>query len=180
MSLISVRTDVVMDVLVGSMAEEVAGRMGSSPPSVAPARAGWADATDDPAAARAASAVAQGAAADVAEAGWLARAVELERFPKAHEPIPAQLGQLVDRAAELARAEPLSRPEPDDENSVTWRIPGPGGHVRHYLALRAIADLAGAPPVAEALGLPDRSSLKRCWVFGFVLASGHLLERRIS
>jgi len=180
MSLISVRTDVVMDVLVGSMAEEVAARMGGSPTLVARARSDWAHAMDDPEAALRAAPVAQDTAADVAEAGWLARAVELERFPKAHEPVPGLQRQLLDHPAELARAEPLARPEPDDDTSVTWRIPGPGGHVRHYLALRAIADLPGAPAAAAQLGLPDPTGLKRCWVFGFVLASGQPAEPPIG
>jgi hypothetical protein len=52
---------------------------------------------------------------------------------------------------------------------MTWRIPGPGGHVRHYVALAAIDWLA-----RTAMSADDASAaaqLKRCWLFGFFLRS---------
>lgn len=33
----------------------------------------------------------------------------------------------------FARAEPLGKPSPDEEAAMSWRVPGPGGHVRHFL-----------------------------------------------
>ena len=170
MSLISVRTDVVLDVLVGSMAEKVASRMTESLPASAEALDAWPDVLDDPAVARSAGISARAVAGDLARAGWLTRTVELERFPRAAEPGPS----LAEGALELARREPLERPEPADE-TVTWRIPGPGGHVRHYLALRAIADRPGAAAAAAELKLSGPSDLKRCWVYGFVLCAAQPL-----
>jgi hypothetical protein len=57
-------------------------------------------------------------------------------------------------ARELASREPLERPQPGDPHAVTWRVPGPGGHVRHYVALRLTA---------------GRRELKRDFVFGFLI-----------
>jgi hypothetical protein len=48
---------------------------------------------------------------------------------------PAHVSELARR---LAEGEPGERPEPDDPGAVSWRIPGPGGHVRHYVALKLI------------------------------------------
>jgi hypothetical protein len=104
--------------------------------------------------------------------GYACRTVEVELFEPAREPITwlrEELGrEAVDLASELARAEPERRPDPDEAPS--WRIPGPGGHVRHYLALDAIHQLApeengkpGPPPGVTAI------ELKRCWMLGFFL-----------
>jgi hypothetical protein len=57
-------------------------------------------------------------------------------------------------------SEPLGKPSPDDEAAMSWRVPGPGGHVRHFLARRTIEDyLSGAetqvvdaPPSSSARG----------------------------
>lgn len=57
-------------------------------------------------------------------------------------------------ARELADAEPLERPSPDDPCAASWRIPGPGGHVRHYLALGAAGHRAEDKPE---------------WLYGFFL-----------
>jgi hypothetical protein len=51
-------------------------------------------------------------------------------------------------AIELAAAEPPARPDPDDPRAVSWKVPGPGGHVRHYLAVRASSD--DGPPGKRA------------------------------
>jgi hypothetical protein len=40
-------------------------------------------------------------------------------------------------SAELADAEPEGKPAPDDERAASWRVPGPGGHVRHFVSLRS-------------------------------------------
>jgi len=148
-SLIAVRTDVVLDVLVGSLADAVEQRMRAPLPAAVE------------------EALAQaGDAAEVraARAGWHARMVELERFERAREPDLLVTSMLsgVAACAELAGREPLDRPQPDDERAMTWRVPGPGGHVRHYVAARAVGE--GAP------------YLKRSWVFGFLLACAPQIE----
>jgi len=155
--LISVRTEVVLDVLIGSLARAVAERMADPLPGWAeaalPAAAGLVEGDPPPAE----------IPVGLARAGWHARLVEEERFERAREQDLLLTATLdgVEACAQLARREPLGRPDPDDEHAVTWRVPGPGGHVRHYLAERAIAAL----PTARQAPV-----LKRCWVFGFLLA----------
>jgi hypothetical protein len=109
--LIAVRTEVVLEVMVGSMHEEAARR-----------------AADE-------------GRPDAERLGYHARVVERERFAPAREPIGWLSDLLAGRdaatvAAELAAGEPEERPDPDS-GVASWRVPGPGGHVRHYLALRA-------------------------------------------
>jgi hypothetical protein len=106
--LISVRTEVVLDVLVTSIHEEAARR-------------------------------AEAAGGTDAEAlGYHARVVEWESFEPSRAPIPWLQEILGNRdahavAGELADAEPQERPDPASA-VASWRIPGPGGHVRHYVA----------------------------------------------
>ena len=83
--------------------------------------------------------------------GYEVRNVEAELFEPARSPAAwiaeelaarqaagaAEADALTALAAELADAEPEGKPAPDDERSASWRIPGPGGHVRHFVALRA-------------------------------------------
>jgi hypothetical protein len=147
--LISVRTEVVLDVLVGSLARAVDERMEA--PLPAAVEAALAQAGDD-------------AQVRAARAGWHARMVELERFERAREPDLLVTSMLSGVAActELATREPLDRPQPDDERAMTWRVPGPGGHVRHYLAARAVGEGA--------------LELKRSWVYGFLLACAPQIE----
>jgi len=154
--LISVRTDVVLDVLIGSMAAAVAERMAEGLPPAAEAALPRAATVPEPPAS-------EDVATAVARAGWHAREVELARFERAEEPSLVVTSMLsdVEACATLAAGEPLERPQPGDERAVTWQVPGPGGHVRHYLAERAVAELGGAQAAA---------GLKRCWVFGFLLA----------
>lgn len=96
----------------------------------------------------------------VARLGYLARTIELERFAVARGPV-AWLAQhavdrpedsIADRARGLADQEPLDKPAPAS-GAPSWRVPGPGGHVRHFLAIRAIGD---AP-----------AERKRSWAHGF-------------
>ena len=90
----------------------------------------------------------------LARAGYFARVCETELFEPARHTTP-ELSELLrdavregspwseavsELAAGLAGREPLERPEPDDPDAFSWRVPGPGGHVRHYVALR-MADL---------------------------------------
>jgi hypothetical protein len=115
-------------------------------------------------------------------AGYLARVVEAELFEPARTPAPwlrsLLRARLVDGedataaltaiCAELARAEPLTKPAPDDPAAATWRIPGPGGHVRHLLVRRTIEEqLQG-----EARSRPfdgDPAELKAPWTYGFLV-----------
>ncbi len=115
---------------------------------------------------------------DLRHAGYLARLVEAEMFEPARQPaewIPDMLrehfarttswpGAIAALSRDLARSEPLAKPSPDDEAAMTWRVPGPGGHVRHYLARRAIEDRL----LARGNPLPiDPAELKRAWLYGF-------------
>ncbi len=116
--------------------------------------------------------------AGVRHAGYLCRVVEVEFFEPASNTadwIPGMLRErfartmgwpeaVVGVCADLARSEPLGKPSPDDEAAMSWRVPGPGGHVRHYVARRTIEEhLRGreAPTVGEP------SELKRPWLYGF-------------
>jgi hypothetical protein len=110
-------------------------------------------------------------AATLARRGYLGRRAETGLFAAARPRTPGlrerlrreleQSARWADAvaavSAELARAEPGERPDPHAEGWTSWRVPGPGGHVRHYLAL------ATAPQ--EAAGL-DRAEVKRAWLYG--------------
>ena len=115
--------------------------------------------------------------ADLRYAGYLARVVELELFEparRAAEWIPELLIErfastatweeaVAGTCADLARSEPLGKPSPDDEAAMSWRVPGPGGHVRHFLARRTIEEyLRDADAPVES---PEE--LKRPWLYGF-------------
>ena len=109
------------------------------------------------------------AARVLARRGYLTRFVETELFEAARRPVPllhVDPDEVAGLTAELAAAEPAGRPSPDDERAATWRVPGPGGHVRHYLAVQAARLLA--PDLPEDAG-------KRAWLYGFFVRS---LEER--
>ena len=135
-SLISVRTELVLETLVGSMNAAASER-----------------------------AIGTGQAL-LRDMGWHSRGLELERFAEARKPMPWLATLMAAEgdpsvAAEsvserLAQEEPLERPDPGEAPS--WRVPGPGGHVRHYMALRA----------TSAAGEPDRLAGKRAWMIGFL------------
>jgi hypothetical protein len=102
---------------------------------------------------------------EIAIRGYLSRIVETELFTAARAVTPglrqalSEEDDAVDRLAErIVRAEPLGKPSPGDERAFTWRVPGPGGHVRHFVALATLRDA----------GLHDRE-LKRQWLYGFVV-----------
>ena len=138
--LISVRTQVVLDTLVGSIADTVAARL------------------DEPLDPAVEAMLGDGR---LERMGYLARAIEIERFERAREPMPwlaERARGSIDAATlarELAATEPDERPDPDDERAVSWKVPGPGGHVRHYVALRAGADVG--------------TGGKRAWLTGFLV-----------
>jgi hypothetical protein len=154
-ALITVRTQVVLDTLVGSMADAVAARFDEP---LEPAVDSALGAIDEP---------------QLARQGYLARAIEIERFERAREPmlwlaerlsnrLPAHsswAGAAVAEATELALGEPTERPDPGDERAVSWKVPGPGGHVRYYLAMKAVSEEHGA----------SRNDARRSWLSGFLL-----------
>ncbi len=125
-------------------------------------------------------------------AGYLARVVEAEMFEPAREGadwltprLREHLGPASDWSAaisalcaQLARAEPVAKPRPDDPAAATWRVPGPGGHVRHFVARRTIEELLQGRdrPVAG-----DPADLKIPWVYGFfVRACEEILPHDVS
>lgn len=125
-------------------------------------------------------------------AGYLARVVEAELFEPAREAadwlaprLQEQRGPTGDwtsaigaLCAQLARAEPVAKPHPDDAAAATWRVPGPGGHVRHFLARRTIEELLQGRdrPVTG-----DPADLKIPWVYGFfVRACEEILPHDLS
>ena len=154
--LISVRTQVVLDTLVGTMAQAVTLRLGDPL---------------DPEVEAALEAV--GGDRRLTRLGYLARAEEVERFDRAREAMPWLADELAGGrtdgvtwsqaaasvAAELAAAEPAERPEPGDDRAISWKVPGPGGHVRYYLAARAASE-DGERPTADA---------RRNWLTGFLI-----------
>lgn len=119
----------------------------------------------------------------LAKMGYLTRIVEREMFAPAQQPIDWLAEALRERlvaapqtstdgpealAVELVESEPEGRPDPTS-GAPSWRVPGPGGHVRHYVAQAAIAE-----PIAAAATVPepesDPATLKRCWLLGFFLS----------
>ena len=112
--------------------------------------------------------------------GYLARLVEVELFEPAQrtaEWVPARVRESYTRAGtideaiselcfELAVAEPIGKPSPEDPAAMTWQVPGPGGHVRHFLARRAIEELLrGREDPIDG----EPADLKRSWVYGFLV-----------
>jgi hypothetical protein len=184
--LMSVRTDLVREHLVGQIGAAVADRLpGDVPDPVAVEIGGALEAVLG--LERAATAPPETAelASDLARAGYLSRVVEAELFEPAGRAPPWLADMLRSRlvpgdddrkpaaavSRELARAEPDGRPDPSEEQA-SWRIPGPGGHVRHYVALEAAAercpkDRDGNPRLPERIY--TAAELKRCWLFGFFL-----------
>jgi hypothetical protein len=158
-SVIAVRTDVAVDVLIRDLvdaAEAAAASVAVEPPG------------------ELAAGVDGALAAGAARHGYALRLVELERFARAREPADwlaeqARGRAAADLSAALAAAEPAGLPSPDDPAAATWRIPGPGGHVRHHAARILVARIAPGAGEAEA------AVLRRCWLYGFFLACAERL-----
>lgn len=112
--------------------------------------------------------------------GYLARLVEVELFepaqrvadwvPERIEPYRAETENTDEAIAalcgDLAKAEPIGKPDPDDPAAMSWQVPGPGGHVRHHLARRAIEELLRD---REAPVEGDPADLKRAWIYGYLV-----------
>jgi hypothetical protein len=115
---------------------------------------------------------------DLRLAGYIARLVEVDLFEPAQGVAPwapAMLEELyaesgdwtqavVTACSELAFKEPVEKPDPDDPDAMSWHVPGPGGHVRHYLARRTIDEFLR--PREEPIE-GDPADLKRPWMYGF-------------
>jgi hypothetical protein len=115
----------------------------------------------------------------LARLGYACRAAETEMFEPARKPMPwlaemleerikAGAGQAeatVDVCRELATEEPDEKPEPGEGS---WWVPGPGGHVRHFLALAAADELRhghgdGKRTIAREL---SPGEAKRAFLYG--------------
>jgi hypothetical protein len=115
---------------------------------------------------------------DLRLSGYLARLVEVELFEPARVPADWVLERVEDQyvrtndieaavaalCGTLAQSEPIGKPSPDDPDAMSWQVPGPGGHVRHFLARRAIEELL-RPREEPVEG--DPADLKRAWMYGF-------------
>jgi hypothetical protein len=98
----------------------------------------------------------------MAVAGYCVRLAEAELFEPARGPAPGLAEKLAGRPApevcrELADAEPDGRPDPSD-GAPSWDVPGPGGHVRHYVAMQAHEKRSPDSNPAES---------KRAFMYGF-------------
>ena len=115
----------------------------------------------------------------LARLGYASRIAETEMFEPARAPMPGLTEMLDDRTrseggrsaaiaavcGELTAAEPDEKPDPGEGS---WRVPGPGGHVRHFLALAAADELvhgdSNGGPTAREL---SSGGAKRCFLYGF-------------
>ena len=171
-NLFPVETRVVLDTLVEKVHDLVSDRLESEPPDailpVLDSKEQLVVATKYPAVDR-----------GLRRAGYFTRVIEVEIFEPAQsiaEWIPERLEErfaktgewsdaIVSICTEIARAEPIEKPDPDDENAWSWRVPGPGGHVRHFLARRSIGDHLQKDPEQGPVSNP--AELKQPWIYGF-------------
>lgn len=148
----SVRSYLVQETIVETISERALAQVGSPVPEPV---AAVLDAAERP---------------DLARAGYFVRVTEADLFEPARKPsgwLADELdantgagaspwpGAVAELAARLSEREPAVRPDPDNTDAVSWRIPGPGGHVRHYVAVR----LCGA----------QEPALKRDVIYGFLV-----------
>jgi len=107
----------------------------------------------------------------LARLGYASRTAETEMFEAARQPKPWLAERVTSEAPraelcrELAAEEPDEKPDPGEGS---WRVPGPGGHVRHFLALAAAdevvhGDLNGESARREL----SAGEAKRCFLYGF-------------
>jgi hypothetical protein len=109
---------------------------------------------------------------ELARLGYCCRIAETEMFEPARRPMPWLSERIESGASVAAICRELAAEEPDekpDPGQGSWRVPGPGGHVRHFLALAAAGELHhgegdGNPPITRE---HSRGEAKRCFLFGF-------------
>ena len=107
----------------------------------------------------------------LARLGYTSRLAETEMFDAARKPMP-WLTELCGSSSPAAISRDLAADEPDekpDPGEGSWRAPGPGGHVRHFLALAAAdevvhGDSNGEGPAARELSAGEA---KRVFLYGF-------------
>lgn len=113
----------------------------------------------------------------LARLGYAGRMAETEMFEPARRPMP-WLAELLEGRPESGRraiatvSRELAAEEPDekpDPGQGSWRVPGPGGHVRHFLALAAANEVVhggsnGKPDATRELSAGEA---KRCFLYGF-------------
>src|SRR5262245_58048993 len=107
----------------------------------------------------------------LARLGFASRMAETEMFDAARRPMP-WLSELCDSSHPASISRDLAAEEPDgkpDPGEGSWRVPGPGGHVRHFLALAAAdevvhGDSNGKPRAAHELSAGEA---KRIFLYGF-------------
>ena len=171
-NLFPVKTNVILDTLVERVHDLVEERLLTEPPEeilpVLDSREQLVVATKYPAVDR-----------GLRRAGYFTRVIEVEIFEPAQKVadwVPELLeerfaktsdwGQaIVSICTEIAKAEPIDKPDVDDENAWSWRVPGPGGHVRHFLARRSIGSHLQRDP--EQGPVDDPAELKQPWIYGF-------------
>ncbi len=170
--LFPVKTNVILDTLVERVHDLVEERLLTEPPDeilpVLDSREQLVVATKYPAVDR-----------GLRRAGYFTRVIEAEIFEPAQSVadwIPELLEErfsktsdwsdaIVSVCTEIAKVEPLDKPDVDDEHAWSWRVPGPGGHVRHFLARRSIGSHLQRDP--EQGPVDDPAELKRPWIYGF-------------
>lgn len=171
-NLFPVKTNVILDTLVERVHDLVEERLLSEPPEeilpVLDSKEQLVVATKYPAVDR-----------GLRRAGYFTRVIEVEIFEPAQKVadwVPELLeeryaktsdwGQaIVSICTEIAKAEPIDMPDVDDENAWSWRVPGPGGHVRHFLARRSIGSHLQRDPEQGPVDNP--AELKQPWIYGF-------------
>ena len=171
-NLFPVKTNVILDTLVERVHDLVEERLLTDPPEeilpVLDSKEQLVVATKYPAVDR-----------GLRRAGYFTRVIEVEIFEPAQKVadwVPELLeerfaktsdwGQaIVSICTEIAKAEPIDKPDVDDENAWSWRVPGPGGHVRHFLARRSIGSHLQRDP--EQGPVDDPAELKQPWIYGF-------------
>ena len=171
-NLFPVKTNVILDTLVERVHDLVEERLLTEPPDevlpVLDSKEQLVVATKYPAVDR-----------GLRRAGYFTRVIEVEIFEPAQQLAdwaPALLEEryqkhgswpeaIVSICTEIAAAEPLDKPDVDDENAWSWKVPGPGGHVRHFLARRSIGSHLQRDP--EQGPVDDPAELKKPWIYGF-------------
>ena len=171
-NLFPVKTNVILDTLVERVHDLVEDRLLTEPPEqilpVLDSREQLVVATKYPAVDR-----------GLRRAGYFTRVIEVEIFEPAQKVADwapelleerfaktSDWGQaIVSICTEIAKAEPIDKPDVDDENAWSWRVPGPGGHVRHFLARRSIGSHLQRDP--EQGPVDDPAELKQPWIYGF-------------
>jgi len=179
---IAVRTEVAREFLIDGLFDDV---MRRHPDDLSAEVAAAIEATREAVLDAGDATVGTDLAARISRSGYLARCVETDRFARAREPFPELAEMLAEHgtrsdegwiaaagrlSAKLARREPTDKPRPDDARAASWRVPGPGGHVRHFVATRTVrSELARAGAAAPESTPETARDLKRCWMYGFFL-----------